>query len=176
MWMPIRVFVVVATALMLAACNSSQPGMSPAAPVASDDHDHDHDHDHAHEALGPHGGHLVELGEEEYHLEWTHDDDSGLVTVYVLDAAGKESVGIPAETITIATEIDDTAEYKLTAVSPTGEPPVASQFELKDPALIQNLKMAGQGVEATVSLQIGDKLYTGKFEHHEHSHDHDHAH
>ncbi|MEZ6110720.1 MAG: hypothetical protein R3C99_06875 [Pirellulaceae bacterium] len=25
----------------------------------------------SHEALGPHGGHLLELGQEQYHAEWT---------------------------------------------------------------------------------------------------------
>ena len=53
-----------------------------------DDHDHDHDHDghdhhdhdHAH-MHGPNGGPVLELGDEEYHAEWLHDDESGKVTV-----------------------------------------------------------------------------------------------
>jgi hypothetical protein len=67
-------------------------------------HDHDHDHDHA--APGPHGGHLIELGDEAFHGELTHNDPTHKVTVYLLDGAAKAT---PAAT-------DLPAEVKLTVI------------------------------------------------------------
>src|SRR6476620_7341258 len=76
---------------------------------------HDHEHDHVHN--GPHHGHLMELGEEEYHAEWTHDE-SGKVTFYILDSEAKKEVPIAADEITIDVKIGDNApkQYKLAAV------------------------------------------------------------
>src|SRR3982751_3555980 len=59
-------------------------------------------HDHAHH--GPHNGHLMEIGEEEYHAEWTHDD-SGKITFYVLDSDAKKEVPIAADELTIDVKI-----------------------------------------------------------------------
>src|SRR5262245_39205992 len=76
-------------------------------------------HDHAHHHHGPHNGHLMELGEEEYHAEWTHDE-SGKVTFYVLDSAAEKGIPIIADEITIDVKIGDHAPktYKLQAVDP----------------------------------------------------------
>ena len=58
----------------------------------------EHAHDHAHH--GPHHGHLMEIGDEAYHAEWTHDE-SGKVTFYILDSDAKKEVPIAADEITI---------------------------------------------------------------------------
>src|SRR3990167_6278455 len=92
------------TVILMAACNSSAPPAQP--PVVKEASGHDH----AHPETGPNGGHLVELGEEEYHIEWTHDDKSGLVTLYVLDGAAKSTVPVAAETISITAKVEDSIE------------------------------------------------------------------
>ena len=48
----------------------------------------------------PHGGMLVKLGTTA-NLEFVHDPSSGLLTAYVLDAAGTTVMRIPAKTITL---------------------------------------------------------------------------
>lgn len=48
----------------------------------------------------PHGGTLVKLGTAG-HLEFVHDPSSGLLTAYILDAAGQAVTRIPARTITL---------------------------------------------------------------------------
>lgn len=48
----------------------------------------------------PHGGTLVKLGTAGQ-LEFVHDPSSGLLTAYVLDAAGHATMRIPAKTITV---------------------------------------------------------------------------
>lgn len=160
------------TVLLVAACNSSAPPTSP--PVANEVTGHDHAHDHSHHESGPNGGHLIELGDEEYHIEWTHDDQSGLVTLYVLDGAAKESVQIAAEALTITAKLEDPIEYKLPAVAPSGDPPVSAKFELKSPELLVSLQLAGQGTDVSVAVTIDGKEYRGVFEHHEHGHGHHH--
>ena len=56
---------------------------------------------HNHATLGPHHGHLVELGDEDYHAEWRFDNSSGKVTIYLLDADVKEDVTTTADKITV---------------------------------------------------------------------------
>ncbi len=42
-------------------------------------------HDHGAHDVGPHGGHLLHLEPNGAHAEWTHDDKSSLITVYLDD-------------------------------------------------------------------------------------------
>lgn len=51
-------------------------------------------------AAAPHGGTVVALGTAG-HLEFVHDPSSGLLTAYVLDAAGTAVTRIPAKAITV---------------------------------------------------------------------------
>ena len=120
---------------------------------------------HSHET-GPHGGHLVELGDEEFHAEWLHDDNTGLVTLYILD--GKATEPVQAGPVRIDVKIGAAADqHEMNAVgSTTGE--AAAQFEVIDKSLIEALKMAGHGAEATLTVEIEGKSYTGVFEHHAH--------
>ena len=168
----LRNLVALTTALLLAACNASTPPTP--APVVEDHSGHDHSHGHDHPETGPNGGHLVELGDEEYHIEWTHDDESGLVTLYILDGAVKELVPIAADKITITAKVEVAVEYQLAAVEPSGDPPVSAKFELKSPELLVALQLAGQGTDVSVAVTVNGKPYRGVFEHHDHGHGHHH--
>lgn len=163
--------------LLIAGCDSQMPPQPPHS-VA---HEHDHGHGHSHAQAGPHGGDLVELGDEAYHLEWTHDDEAEEVTIYILDGDAKELVPIASETISILSKIDDetkgeqTSEYKLAAIDPTGDPPTSAQFSLKSGELLTCLSLAGQGSEVSISLTIEGEDYVGRFEHDDHDeHGHNH--
>jgi len=54
---------------------------------------------HAHEA--PHGGVLVELGEEFGHVELVLDGVAGTVTAYVLDGEGEQAVRLAQGSLTL---------------------------------------------------------------------------
>jgi hypothetical protein len=56
-----------------------------------------HKHDHPDE--GPHGGALIELGDEEYHGELVRDPKEKKVTVYILDGEVKDAVPIDAKEV-----------------------------------------------------------------------------
>jgi hypothetical protein len=132
-----------------------------------------HDHDHAHE--GPHGGHLVELGNEDYHAEWVHEE-SGKITVYILDGAAKKEVPISAESIKISVSVGtahETQVYELPAMDrTTGDKPTAFKFETVSKELLGALETP-KSTSPVVQVDIHGKAYTGKIEEHdEHGHHH----
>ena len=160
-------------------CSKPQPISSDPPPIIDghEGHDHSHeghahDHGHSHADLGPNGGHLIELGKEQYHIEWTHDDNSGRLTMFVLDANAKELVPIAAEKITIEKTLGTrTDKYELTAVDRKGDMPKSAKFEIEDKGLIEGLKLAGNGVEASLSVDVNGEPFTAKFtKHHDHKH------
>jgi hypothetical protein len=135
-----------------------------------DDHGHDHDHDHAHGGLF--GGHILELGKEEYHAEWTDDAATGKVTVYILDSAMKKEVPIEAEKIAIKTKVGDKENtYDLEAINAAEGK--ASQFSTTDKTLVTILTSVGEGTTATLDVTINGKQFTQPFAaHEEHGHKH----
>ena len=133
-------------------------------------HEEGHDHDHDHEEAGPHGGHLIELGEEAYHLDWNHDDKTKTLTFYVLDGAAKEDVKIPAENLQINVTVGgETKSWNVPAVRADGEETTA-KFETTDPDVFALL--SDDETKATVDVEIEGKPYQGEIEHHHHGHSH----
>lgn len=133
-----------------------------------DAHGHDHDHGHEHVHSGPHKGHLMEIGGEEYHAEWTHDE-TGKVTFYILDSDAKKEVPIAAEEITIDVKVGDNPakEYKLAAVS--AQDGKAAAFEIVDKqfeGLFDQLKSSG--LVLTLHVNINGKQFDERIQEHEH--------
>ena len=185
-----------ALAVLAAAISIWLTGCNPAAPPSStggsgtttDGHDHeghdhgekgheghDHAHDHAHH--GPHGGHIMAIGQEQYHAEWTHDEE-GKITFYILDAEAKKEVPIAAEKMMIEVKIGDNEPklYELLAVDPSAEDKKTAQFEIVDKDLLGAIELLDpkKGVAATLNVEIDGTPFSSPIE--EHSHDHDHAH
>jgi hypothetical protein len=136
---------------------------------------------HAHPSEGPHGGSLIELGNEEYHAELVHDDAAGTVTIYLLDSAAKTSVPIEAIEIIINLTHDGQGEqFKIAAVGDQGDPTgKSSRFVSNDAELAKELDH--EHAEAQLVVVIDGKQYRGAIEHHhghddEHSEGEDHAH
>jgi len=166
---------IASVAIWATGCPSPAPTPTTPTKAGGDEHGHQHGaegHDHAHEH-GPHGGHVVEIGNEEYHAEWTHADD-GTVTVYVLDAEMKNEVPIAAEDITIEAKIQDQPfTYKLLAVNRSeGDMPTTAKFELIDKNLLGVLETLGKGVTATLKLDINGKPFQAAITHYDHGHKH----
>jgi hypothetical protein len=159
---PIGIIVATLTAALI----GCQPpaANSPAAKNAA------HDHEHAHH--GPHGGHIMEIGKEEYHAEWTHDE-SGKVTFYLLDSDVKKEVPIVAEEITVDVKIGNNAPvtYKLAAVNP--QDGKSATFEIVDKNLLGVLEtLKAEGVVATLNVTIDGKTFAQRIQEHDHGHEH----
>lgn len=138
-------------------------------------------HEHAHASEGPHGGGLIELGNEEYHAELVHDDAAGTVTVYILDSAAKSAVPIDATEVTINLKHDGRGEqFKIASRAERGDPAgMSSRFVSSEAELAEDLDH--EGAEPQLVVTIGGKQFRGAIAHEhgdegEHAHDGEHAH
>lgn len=119
---------------------------------------------HQHPTKGPHGGPLVEWGDEDYHLEVVADKATGEVTVYVFgdhDALHDwKAAAIDAKTLTLTVKsAEPPATVTLEAKPAKGDPAgKASVFVGKHDALKADKKLAG-----TVSGLVGGKPYSESF-------------
>ena len=130
-------------------------------------------HDHGHE--GPHGGHIIELGDEQYHAELTHDEATHSVTVYILDGSAKNASPIETESLTINLVADGKPmQFTLAAMPLDGEEGASSRFGLESEELLHEIEE--EGSKPRLSFTVGDKPFTAPIELGHHDHDHGHAH
>ncbi|MDA1012822.1 MAG: hypothetical protein O3A00_00035 [Planctomycetota bacterium] len=128
----------------------------------------------AHPTEGPHHGHLIELGKEEYHAEVTHPEDEKAITIYVLDASATKAVPIDAADVVINVSHDGTPEqFKLTASPDTGDPAgKSSRFVSTDAELVEHFGEAF--IHGTLVLTINGKSFRGEIDIHHDGKPHDH--
>jgi hypothetical protein len=110
----------------------------------------------AHEHKAPHGGTLVELGDEFAHVELVHDRTVGTLTAYVLDGEAEHAVRIVQPTIELRLAAPRSAELELTGRdSPlTGEKPGdTSEFGASGAVLRTASAVKGAIVRITVRGQ-----------------------
>lgn len=126
---------------------------------------------HAHAEKGPHGGPLLELGDEEYHIEVMVDEKANTLTLYVLDSAAKAAVPTDAkEAVINLKHAGKPEQFKLPAAKLKTDPMgLASSFQVKNEELIHDLHHKNN--DARLSLKIKGKSYTAKLDL---KHDHDH--
>tara|TARA_R110002111_G_scaffold262875_1_gene342498 strand:+ start:41571 stop:42191 length:621 start_codon:yes stop_codon:yes gene_type:complete len=135
----------------------------------------EHAHDHAHEH-GPNGGHLLEVGEEQYHLEVVFDDKARTLTAYVLGPDAKTAFPIAGEAIDFDLEIGDKEhEIPLAAKPLEGEKEgKSSRFVAEGKAIPDSIK-AESDLYGHFHLDIGEDHFHVDLEHGEHGHEgHDH--
>ena len=108
---------------------------------------------------------MVELGNEEYHIEIVHDDDTGAVTAYILDSSVKAAVPIEAPEIKVNLSHDGQAEQFALAASPQLSDPSgkSSRFVSTDAELAEDLD--NDAVEAQLVLTINGKQFRGTIQH-----------
>jgi hypothetical protein len=137
-----------------------------------DGHDHGGEAAQAHPTQGPNGGHLIELGNEEYHAELLHDENTNTVTVHLLDAAGTQPVVISQPEITIQLFQDGQfVKYSLKPVQDSESPEAAAScFEVVDSRLCDAL-CHEEEITGRLQLTIGGKPYSGTIEHRAHDND-----
>lgn len=149
--------------------DTNEPAGSAPAPTAGHSDADGHAHEEgAHAEEGPHHGHLIELGEEEYHAELTHDEASKTVSVYLLGKDAKSAVAIADPEITLNLVVDGKpVQAKLTAAPEPGDAQgQASRFTLKDEAVLEALE--APKTTGRLNVTIAGKSYAGTVEHHEH--------
>jgi hypothetical protein len=175
-----RQFFVVASfvcAVFLGGCPSSTAPV--AKKPATNGHSHDHDHDHSHEEkghthAGPHGGKVAVIGKEQYHLEWTHNDETGKVTFYVLDSAVKKDIPISAEKLVVVSKQGDkSTEFELDAIERTEGK--TAKFEITSKDFLGIMETLSEKMTAEVKqidINDSDKFSGVKLIEHECTGDH----
>jgi len=147
---------------------------APAADGAEDGHGgHTHSHDGG--AHGANGGELIEFDSKgTFHAEWLADDKTGVTTIHILGSDVSKVHPIAAESVKLEVVLADKEESKtLEAVGATGEPAMASEFALKDPALVQMVKMAAKGgAKVTLVAEIDGEVRRGVIEKMDHAEHH----
>jgi len=131
-----------------------------------DDHHHD---------TGPHGGHIVELGD--YHGEVTFSPER-VLTVYILDGAATKPVALEKATAKVHAHVGtDEKEIALTSSPQEGETDgKTSRFVAAADQVPEAIKDI-EDLQGEVILVIDGKETVGPIEHHhDHDHDHDHDH
>lgn len=125
-----------------------------------------------HGEKGPHNGQLIELGKEEYHAEFLHDDAAHKITFYVLDGGATKAVPIAEKELTVNLLVaDKPTQFKIPATpqdqDPTGQ---ASRFELVNETLCEALDDPKS--KARLNLTIAGKPFSGEMAHDDHDYDH----
>lgn len=152
----------------LSGCTDAGSEPTAAKPAAKEADKHDHPTE------GPHHGHLVELGKEEFHAELVHD--KSVITIYLLDSAAKAAVAIDAKNLVINLKHDGKPEqFELAASPDAGDAEgKSSRFTIDNAELAEHLEHADS--EARLSVTINGNPYSASLAHshdeHEHNHDH----
>jgi hypothetical protein len=124
--------------------------------------------EHEHPTEGPHGGHLYEIGNEQYHAEMLHDEGTHKVTVHLLDSTGKQAVSTTETELALLLFRDPQyVTYTLQAVG-AGDAG-ASQFELVSEELCELLDH-DKKIQGRMQVTIGDESFTVMIEHNPHEH------
>ncbi|MGD9856843.1 MAG: hypothetical protein AB7U20_17990 [Planctomycetaceae bacterium] len=135
------------------------------------------DHEGGHPTKGPRGGVLVELGNEELHAELLHDDETGTVTVFMLDNEARRYVQVTAAELVIQIRHERQAQqFRLKAKPQKGDRAgLTSCFAIRDPRLVELLD--DHHTEARMAIKIGERSFVGRIAHvHDHEHGDAHAH
>ncbi len=136
----------------LAACGDKAPSGD------ADEHAEDHDeHDHS----GQHGGTVVESSDHGAHFEIVHDEDAGLVKLYLYDGDMKPVTTDVAPVLNVSL---DAGPVQIKGQSPGGAK-VASEWHFTDKALI------GHVHEARFRVSVMNRTYTPEFPHEDHDGD-----
>ena len=127
---------------------------------------------HPHPAMGPHGGTLIELGREDYHAELVHDEGTGAVTIYILDASATRLVAISARRLTLNMRVaGKPRQFFLAAVPQPGDAARAcSTFSATDAQLGDALH--ARAASGRLNVEIEGKVYVGAVGGHAHPHPH----
>jgi hypothetical protein len=129
---------------------------------------------HDHPDHGPHGGDLIELGDDGYHAELV-ERDGDEIWVHLLGSDAKTAVPIDAEKLRInLVDHGNPRQFELAALPAEGDPAgQSSRFRSADPELWRLLHR--EHATARLAVVIDGKQYLGTLEHERgHAHHHDH--
>jgi hypothetical protein len=128
---------------------------------------------HQHGDEGPHGGHLVELGEEEFHAEVVLDVKTKAVSVYILSSDPHTAAPVDAKEVVLELTIDGKTAPHVAKPSPQKDDSAgkSSRFILVDDPDVKAKIDDEHELEGHVKVAINGKLYSGEITHEHGGHD-----
>ena len=114
-------------------------------------------HSHDHGDVGPHGGHLLHLEPSGAHAEWTHDDDTHSISVFLDDFQADKIESAKF----VATIGEETEEFGLESTE--------NGWTISSEALMTHINM-GEAVEVCLVVVDDTGEHTCTIEAHEHHH------
>jgi len=166
----IRLLAVLSSAsvwILATGCEPTAATVNKTASSTSSDHGHDHGHDHSHDH-GPNGGHLVDLAPIQMHAEWSHNDESGKITIHFTDLlnAGKKVDSAKIDLSVIGQE-PKTYDFKATE---------NGTYEIESVELLTAIELCTGEKDSKVSAKLIASVdgaeQTAPIVHHDHGHDH----
>ena len=140
-----------------------------------DDHKHEDKHSHNHPSQGPHGGHLIELGRDDYHAELVHEDVNGRVSIYLLDAQASKPVAVSSTELLVNLLVDGAPKQLRLAASPLDGEAVGrcSRFQSTDEGLAELLGRTAE-ISGRLNVTIDGRQFVGTIDHQPHDgHEHE---
>ena|GEM_PF-1541977 len=124
---------------------------------------------HAHPDHGPHDGELLELGNEEFHVELVVDEAKKQMVIYLLEKDAKTSVAIEAPFVTVNLRLSGKPkQIQLPSIPRTTDPKGQSScFGAVSAELFSALHSTK--ADPKLAVRIRNKAYVAKLVH---SHDH----
>ena len=120
--------------------------------------------EHDHGAPGPHGGSLVELGDEQFHAEVVLDHDTHTLRVFLLGPDAKTAATTGAKELTLTPEGKTALTLKAAPQEGDAEGN-ASQFELVDEAAVHEF-LDAKMIHAELAVTIGETPFSGHVDYH----------
>ena len=144
----------IAALIVLPGCGGD-PDPNDGDDVGTDDDDHPEE--------GPHGGKLIELGNEEYHAEIIHSDDKA--SVFLLDGSVKMGPSISEASLKLnLTHHGDAKQFVLDGVAQEGSEGEYSEFTSSDEELLGLLK-EDDHLDVAVVVEIKGVMFRGTLAH-----------
>lgn len=126
---------------------------------------------HPHPEHGPHEGHLVELGGEDYHAEIVFDHDARVLTVYLLGSDAASAMPIDTETVTLNLLVDEAPMIlELPAAPLDGETEGSSRFTVAGDVIPEAIRDE-EDLEGSISVMIEGTQYRHEIGHEHGGHD-----
>lgn len=110
---------------------------------------------HAH---GPHGGHVLEVGDHVAHLEVLHDEEAGKLTLYVLGSDVKTPLPVAKP-----------PQLKLTTASGPKVLDTQASDESGSVFTVTDAALKGHEPEGRIAIEVNGKTYNPDLEH-DHGH------
>jgi hypothetical protein len=132
----------------------------------ADDQANDDDNDEGHTHVGPNGGRLIVLGDEDYHAELRINHETAEATVCVLDHTGRRPVCADHDEINLNIRFNGQPhQIRLNAVNGDAAEVIRSRFSGTSELLRSECQLDGR-----LNIAINGKPYSGRVAHGEDDH------